>query len=109
VVIRPQCNSPRTIERHFRASGQLARESGAQVIFSSLLPVVSSDTRRNRSYQPINTWLHGWCHHRSFGFFDNGMANKAPGLLVSDGIHLYQRGKRVCAHKLVGLIDRALK
>jgi len=36
------------------------------------------------------------------------MAYMAPGLLVSDGIHLSQRGKRVFAHKLAGLIDRAL-
>ncbi|KAK4825509.1 hypothetical protein QYF61_000022 [Mycteria americana] len=28
------------------------------------------------------------------GFFDNGMAYTAPGLLASDGIHLSQRGKK---------------
>jgi len=44
----------------------------------------------------------------SFGFFDNGMGYTAPGLLASDRVHLCQRGKRVFAHKLVGLIDRAL-
>jgi len=36
------------------------------------------------------------------------MAYIAPGLLASDGIHLYQRGRRVFAHELVGLVDRAL-
>ena len=44
----------------------------------------------------------------SFSFFDNGMVYTAPGLLASDGNHLSQREKRVFAHKLVGLIDRAL-
>ena len=32
----------------------------------------------------------------------------APGLLASDGIHLSQKGKRVFAQELAGLIDRAL-
>jgi len=36
------------------------------------------------------------------------MGYTAPGLRVSDGIHLSLRGKRVFAHKLAGLIDRAL-
>ena len=40
-----------------------------------------------------------------FGFFSNGVAYMAPGLLVSDGIHLSQRGKRIFAHKLARLID----
>ena len=100
--------SPRAIKRDFRALGRLVRESGAQVIFSSILPVAGSDIGRNRQTQSINTWLCGWCHHHSFGFFDNGMAYTAPGLLVSDGIQLSERGKRVFAHELVGLIDRAL-
>ena len=44
----------------------------------------------------------------TFVFFDNGMAYTAPGLLALDGIHPSQRGKRVFAQELVGLIDRAL-
>jgi len=52
--------------------------------------------------------ISGWCHRHDFGFFDNGMAYTAPGLLASDEIHLPQRRKRVFAHKLAGLIDRAL-
>ncbi|KAK4813943.1 hypothetical protein QYF61_003013 [Mycteria americana] len=42
------------------------------------------------------------------GFFDNGMAYTAPGLLASDGIHLSQRGKRIFAQELAALINRAL-
>ncbi|PKU43543.1 suppression of tumorigenicity 5 [Limosa lapponica baueri] len=70
--------------------------------------VAGSDSGRNRQIQAINTWLCGWCHHYNFGFFDNGMAYTAPGLLPSNGRHLSQRGKRVFAHEIVGLIDRAL-
>ena len=48
--------SPRAIERDFRALGQLVQESGARVIFSSLLPVVDSNTGRKRHPQFMNTW-----------------------------------------------------
>jgi len=36
------------------------------------------------------------------------MAYTTPGLLASDEIHVSQRGKRVIAHQLAGLIDRGL-
>jgi len=71
-------------------------------------PVMGSDIRRNRCTQSTNTWLYGWCHGHNFWFFDNGMAYIAPGLLVTDGIHLSQSRKSVFAHKLVGLIGKAL-
>jgi len=100
--------SPGVIKRDFRALGQLVRESGAPVIFSSLLPVVDSDNGRNRQTQFINTWLRSWCHHHSFGFFNNRMSYMAPGLLASGRIHLFQRRKRAVAQELVGLIDKAL-
>ena len=52
--------SPRAIKRDFRALGRLVRESGAQVIFSSILPVVGSDIGRNRwtqSTKYMAPWL----------------------------------------------------
>lgn len=48
---------PRAIKSDFRALAQLVGESGAQVIFSSLLPVAGSNTVRNRWAQCINTGL----------------------------------------------------
>jgi len=84
------------------------RESGAQVIFSSLHPIVGSVTGRNRQAQSSNTWLYGWCHHHSFGFFDRGMPYMAPGLLAPKWSHLSQRGKRVFDQELAGVIGRAL-
>jgi len=33
----------------------------------------------------------------------------APGLLATDRVQLSQRGKRILAHELVGLIERTLK
>lgn len=47
----------RAIKRRFGPLGCLARESGAQVIFSSLLTVVGSDIGKSRWTQSINTCL----------------------------------------------------
>jgi len=44
----------------------------------------------------------------ALGFFDNGMAHRAPGLLASNGSHISQRQQRVFAQGLVGLIGRSL-
>ena len=41
--------SPRAIKRDFRALGQFIRESGAQAIFFSGLPIAGSNTGRNRA------------------------------------------------------------
>jgi len=35
----------------------LVKGSGAQVVFSSILPVAGNDEGRNRKSQQINTWL----------------------------------------------------
>jgi len=47
--------SPRVIRRDIRVLRWLVRESGAQIIFSSLLPVAGSDVTSNRQTQSINT------------------------------------------------------
>lgn len=83
-------------------------ESGAQVTFSSTLPVEGNNIRRNRWAESINTWLHGWCHCQHFGGFDNAMAYAAPGMLASGGIHPSQQGRRVFAQEVAGLTGRAL-
>ena len=49
--------SPRVSKRDFMALGQLLEGSGAQVVFSSILPVAGINTERNRQTQQINTWL----------------------------------------------------
>jgi len=41
-------SSPRVIKKEFKALGRLVKESGAQVIFSSLLPVVGRDVEQHR-------------------------------------------------------------
>lgn len=49
-------------------------DSGAQVIFSSILPVEGRNFGRNRQAESINTWIHDCCHHQKVGGFDNGMS-----------------------------------
>lgn len=58
------------------------RESGAQVIFSSLLPFRGDDVGWNRRIQSINGCLCDWCYRQGFGFFDNVWFYKTPGLTV---------------------------
>jgi len=70
--------------------------------------VVGRDVERDRQTQSINTWLHDWCHRHNFGFLDHGRTYTAPSLLASNGNQLSQRGKRIFAQELAGLIDRAL-
>ena len=100
--------SLRAIKRDFRALGQLVKGSGAQVVFSSILPVAGNGEGRNRKSQQINTWLRAWCNWQNFGFFDHGLVYMTPGLLVMDGVCLSQRGKRIFAQELARLIERAL-
>jgi len=63
--------SPGVMERDFRTLGRLVEGGGAQVVFSSFLPVAGNDEGRNRKTQQINTWLRDWCHQQNFGFFDH--------------------------------------
>lgn len=49
------------------------REVGAQVVFSSVLPVKSRSPDRDRGILEVNAWLRRWCHQEGFGFLDHGM------------------------------------
>ncbi|KAM9663018.1 uncharacterized protein ACIBXB_016421 [Morphnus guianensis] len=100
--------NPKAIKRDFRALGRLVERSGAQAVFSSVPSVAGKYTERNRKTHLVNTWLRDCCHWWHFGFFDHGEVYTAPGLLATDGVQLSQRGKRILAHEMAGLIERAL-
>jgi len=100
--------SPKAIKGDFRALGQLAEGSGAQEVFSSIPSVAANSTERDKKTHLINRWLRDWCCRWNFGFFDHGEVYTAPGLLAVDRVQLSQRGKRILAHELLGLIERAL-
>ncbi|KFP01907.1 hypothetical protein N300_09057, partial [Calypte anna] len=95
--------STRVIKKDFKALGRLVDGTGAQVVFASLPAVAGMNEERSRKTYLINRWLRDWCHRRNFGFFDYGPHFSIPGRL-----HLSNRGKRTLAHKLAGLIRRAL-
>jgi len=69
---------------------------------------VAGNTESDRKTHLINRWLRDWCRLWNFIFFDHGEVYTAPGLLATDGVQLSQRGKSILAHKLAGLIKRAL-
>ena len=52
--------SLRGMKEDFKALAQLVKESGTQVIFSSLLPFSGDDMGQNRRVQFINAWLCDW-------------------------------------------------
>jgi len=56
----------------------------------------------------INSWLHGWCCHEVFGFYDNGTFFNDYHLLERDGTHLSGKGKGIFDNMLASLLWRAL-
>jgi len=64
--------------------------------------VAGKNTEKVRKTHLINRWLRDRCHWWNFCFFDHG---KVYMLLVTGGV---QKGKRILAQELVGLIKRAL-
>ncbi|KAJ7408371.1 hypothetical protein BTVI_59779 [Pitangus sulphuratus] len=100
---------PRSIKRDFRALGRMLKDSGEEVVFPSILPVMGRINGRNRHAQNIDIWLQDWCLHQNFVFYNHGRVCKTQGMLGPDGIHLPQWGKCFFAHKLAGQIERTLE
>lgn len=94
--------------RDYEVLGKRVRELGAQVVFSSLLPVEGRGPGRERRILEMNNWLRRWCQRERFGFLDHGMRFRDEGLLASDGLHLTRTGKNVFGRRLANLIRRAL-
>ncbi|XP_068782230.1 uncharacterized protein [Struthio camelus] len=92
-----------TIKRDFRALGMVVKGLGAQVVFSSILPVRGKDRRRSRRIFQVNSWLRRWCWQQGFGFYDHGTLFEDQQLMGRDGIHLTKRGTRVFANRLASL------
>lgn len=82
--------------------------SGAQAVFSYILPLGNWDPGRRRRTEQVNVWLCGWCHTQGFGFSDLGHTLDRPGMLTSDGPRLAEWDKAVLGSNLVGFISRNL-
>lgn len=70
--------SLRGMKNDFKVLGRMVKDSGAQVIFSSLLPSSRDDVGSNRKIQSLNGCLQDWCYMQVFGFFDNAWFYKSP-------------------------------
>lgn len=46
---------------------------GAQLVFSSILPVIGRETQQEQLIIEVNHWWHWWCHEEQFGFWDHGL------------------------------------
>ncbi|KGL89130.1 hypothetical protein N301_03229, partial [Charadrius vociferus] len=100
--------SLKVMKNDFRALGQLVKGSGAQIVFSSILPFARDDEGINRRSKQINSWLRGWCIWQNFGFFDHGLVYRKRGMLATGGDRLTCRGRKILGQELAGLIHRAL-
>ncbi|XP_073435803.1 uncharacterized protein [Dendrobates tinctorius] len=101
-------NDLETICRDFEDLGKKVKELGAQVVFSSILPVDGHGTRRWNKILQVNNWLRRWCRQQRFGFLDHGVNYLYDGLLARDGVHLTKTGKQVFGSRLATLVRRAL-
>ena len=84
------------------------KNSGAQVVFSSVLQVRGMERERADRIKKINKWLWEWCNERGFGYLSNGTTLEKYGLLGEDGVHLSDKEKTIFGSKLSNLIRRAL-
>ena len=94
--------------KDYRALAVVVRDSGVQVVFSSVLPVKGKGFERARQIWRINKWLRDWCHSQGFGYLDHGTQFEKPSLLGADGVHLSEKGKSIFGHRLAKLVKRAL-
>ncbi|KAM8793368.1 LOW QUALITY PROTEIN: UV excision repair protein RAD23 homolog B-like [Eudromia elegans] len=60
------------IKQDYRALGTAVKGMGAQVMFSSILPMSRMDSRRRRQILQINNCLRRWSWQQGFGFYDHG-------------------------------------
>ena len=100
--------SLRTLKKDFRALGRQVKGSGAQVVFSSIPPVIGNDEGLNMMGQRINTWLRAWCAWQGFGFFDLCSVCMRPGLLATNRSSFSHQWKGVLRWELGRFIHRAL-
>jgi len=58
----------KNIKKNFTSLQKVLKESEAQVIFSSVLPVGNWDPGRRRGTDKLNDWLCEWSHAQGYGF-----------------------------------------
>lgn len=94
------------INEEDRALVRQAKNTGAKIIFLSILLVSEAGTARSRCIVQINGLLQGWSCREGFGFYDNGSRFNDCRLIGRDGFHLSRRDKRIFGHRLANLVSR---
>ncbi|XP_059576257.1 uncharacterized protein LOC132247667 [Alligator mississippiensis] len=84
--------SPDHIMKDFHELGDSLKKTGAQVVFSSILPVGSSQRRQGAHIKEVNRRLQSWCLQESFGFYSHDQHFQGGGFLGDDNLHLSPRG-----------------
>ncbi|XP_059585868.1 uncharacterized protein LOC132251171 [Alligator mississippiensis] len=84
--------SPDHLVMDDHALGGMLREIGAQVVFSSVLPVSGRGRRHVTCIRETNWRLWEWCLKAGFGFLDNNPHNRTRDMLRWDGLHLSPTG-----------------
>ncbi|XP_009577091.1 PREDICTED: cAMP-specific 3',5'-cyclic phosphodiesterase 4D-like [Fulmarus glacialis] len=77
----------RNIKRDFMSLGTMLKRLGAQVVFSSMLPVGEAGSRKRRRIEQVNGWLRS-CHAQGLSFYDLGHTFEKPGLSTAAGAQL---------------------
>lgn len=77
------------INQNFRALGTQVKGTGAQVIFSFVLPLRSRGAGRGLHIMQINIWL----QLQGFGFYDHKTFFDKYSLLERHGVHLSRKGR----------------
>ncbi|XP_059579167.1 uncharacterized protein LOC132248816 [Alligator mississippiensis] len=103
-------STPSQVMRRYRDLGAGLKGLGAQVVFSSILPVSGYGLRRDRRICVVNQRLRRWCRQEGFGFHDHSplFGKRGSELLGRDGLHLSPLGRRLFSARLADLLHRAL-
>lgn len=91
-----------------RALVREVKNTGARIIFLSILLVSEVGTARSRRIGQISDLLHGWSCREGFGFYGSASCFNDCRLIWRDGFHLSRRGKRIFGHRLANLVRWAL-
>ena len=103
-------STPSQVMRCYRELGAGLRGLGAQVVFSSILPVSGYGLRRERRIHAVNQRLRRWCYQEGFGLHVHSplFGERGSELLGRDGLHLSPLGRRLFSARLADLLHRAL-
>ncbi|PKU41657.1 hypothetical protein llap_8032 [Limosa lapponica baueri] len=102
-------SSLRSVKKNYRVLGVMVRNSGAQVVLPSILPVKGKGFERTSQICRVNKWLQGWCHRHGFGYLDHGTHFEKPGVLGADEVHLSEKEKSIFVDRLPKLVKRSLQ